>query len=124
LCEVNNKDIFEIKNALSELTKDFAVMSNNIERQSEIIDKLTISFERLSIVIERTDENTKKIDALNRRVEEVFSNGTKHCPTNFNRLDTMEKRLEKLNGYLIGVLIAIAMQLLAIFVYLVEKHLV
>jgi len=61
--------IKELDDRLGEMAKSLAVMNNNVNRQAKVIDKLVASFDKLTVFIERTNENDKKISALFKKVD-------------------------------------------------------
>jgi len=117
-----DNDLAEIKESINTITKDIAVMNSNLQRQGEIIEKLTESFTKLAIVIERTDENTKKIDTLFLKIDELYTKGTKNCPVNSQKLEALESKVDKMWNYFVGILISVLLQFIATLVYFVEHH--
>lgn len=124
--EVSDKDFEELKNNVGKLTTNIAVMDNNITRQSKVMDKLVANFERLAIFIEKTNENNKKISILFKKYDEVSANcteGDKNCSVNTNNIKNLQKKVDKIDKFAVGFLIAIAVEFIAVIVFLVEKHL-
>jgi len=133
MCQINDSYIIDMKKTLEKLEKDFAVMNNNIQQQGNVINKLSQSFEKLAILIERTNENTRKIDVLtekidiienecNKKITDMYFKGTKNCPLHQEKLLELEKRFDKIQSHFISALIFLAIQFIAIIVYVVEKH--
>jgi len=114
--------INDLDKRLDELSQSMAVMSNNLEVQGKSIEKLTESFQKLAVFIERTNDNGKKIEAIFKKLDEINEKGTKNCPVNSQRITTCESRVDKLANYAIGALLAVAMQFLAILVFIIEKQ--
>jgi len=121
-------NIHELDNRIDKLQTSVEIMMRDIKKQGEAIEKLIEHSRNLTIYIERTNENDKKITALFKKFDTIYMEGTKHCPVNMQRITEVEhriertnKRLDDLNKWLVGALITIALQFLYIIVHVVEK---
>ena len=118
------RDIKEIKEVVQTLQTDIALVNSQLKHHGDTIEKLSETFTKLTQVIEHTQENKKDIEILFKRIDRIEREGTQQCPVNAQRLISVEKRIEKLNSYLMGVVMGIAMQIIALIVYLIERHII
>ncbi len=123
--------IEEIKEDLTALKTDIAVMNLNISKQGEVLDKLSEAFAKLSIFVEKTNENDKKISALFSKLDNIYNNGTKNCPVQQKAIKYLEddiiktnKRIDEIQKALISVVIAIVLQFVGLIIYLIERHII
>jgi len=116
-------DIKSLDKRIDGITENLITLNEQFKTQNTIIGKLETSLERLTIFIERTKENDKKIETLFKKLDNIYSNGTKNCPMNRQKIEDIEKRLDALNRYLIGLAITLITMFLGIMVHLIDKHL-
>ena len=121
--------IKELDARIGKMSESLAVMNSNVSRQGEVIDKLVSNFERLTIFIEKTNENNKKIDVLFKKYDFVYEKGTKNCLVHKEKMNNLEddiatinNRIDNLQKILLGVGIGVAMQFLGLLVYLIKMH--
>jgi len=116
-------DLKSLDKRIDGITENLITLNEQFKTQNTIIGKLEASLERLTVYIERTKENDRKIDTLFKKLDNIYANGTKNCPMNRQKIDDIEKRLDALNRYLIGLAITLITMFLGILVHLIDKHL-
>ena len=114
--------IEELDRKIDQLNLNVAQLNTKIDIQEKSMVKLMEGLDKLTTYIEKTNENNKKIDTLFKMIDRINTNGTKNCPLNINRIDKVEKRLDRLEGFIIYIMIAILLQFLGVIVHLVDKH--
>ncbi len=119
---MEERKIEELDQKIDRLTLNVTQLTTKIDIQEKSMVKLMEGLDKLTTYIEKTNENNKKIDTLFKMVDRINTNGTKNCPLNINRIDKVEKRLDRLEGFIIYIIIAILLQFLGIVIHLVDKH--
>ena len=119
---MEERKIEELDQKIDRLTLNVTQLTTKIDIQEKSMVKLMEGLDKLTTYIEKTNENNKKIDTLFKMVDRINTNGTKNCPLNINRIDKVEKRLDRLEGFIIYIIIAILLQFLGIVTHLVDKH--
>ncbi len=114
--------IEELDKKIDTLNLNVAQLTTKIEIQEKTMVKLMEGLDKLTTYIEKTNENNKKIDTLFRMIDRINSNGTKHCPVNIERINKLEKQMQQLNAYFMGILIAVVLQFLGIIVHFIDKN--
>jgi len=74
------------------------------------------------VYIERTNENDKKIEKLEKMCQNIYNNGTKNCPVNSQRLDILEKRMATTNKYIFGMVVFVITEFIYLLVFLATHH--
>ena len=114
--------IEELDKKIDQLNLNVAQLTTKIDIQEKSMVKLMEGLDKLTTYIEKTNENNKKIDTLFRMVDRINNNGTKNCPVNVERINKLEKQMERLNNWLITVIIAVILQFLGIVVHFIDKN--
>ena len=114
--------IEELDKKIDTLNLNVAQLTTKIEIQEKSMVRLMEGLDKLTTYIEKTNENNKKIDTLFRMIDRINSNGTKNCPVNIERINKLEKQMQQLNAYFIGILIAVVLQFLGIIVHFIDKN--
>ena len=112
----------ELDKKIDNLNINVAKLNTKIAEQDKTMGKLMEGLDKLTTYIEKTNENNKKIDTLFRMIDRINANGTKHCPVNVERINKLEKQMERLNNWIITVVIAVILQFLGIIVHFVDKN--
>ncbi len=118
----DDKDYQELLKRISNVDTNIGQLKFEMASYKEDMTAVKDGMEKLVIYIERTRANDDKIKVLFHKVNEIEEHGTKNCPVNINRLDRLEKRLDKLDKYLITAILAVVAQLFMLIVHLLDKH--
>ena len=118
----DDKDYQELLNRISTIDTNIGKLQFEMGSYKEDMAYVKDGMEKLVVYIERTRANDDKIKVLFHKVNEIEEHGTKNCPVNINRLDRLEKRLDKLDKYLITAILAVVAQLFILIVHLLDKH--
>jgi len=125
---MENLKIDELDAKLDKLNINVAQLTTKIDMQENSMTKMMEGLNKLTTYIERTNENDKKINTLFKKLDNINDNGTKNCPVNIQRIDTLNKklaetnkRIDNLDRWLIGGLITLAFQFLFIIIHFLDK---
>lgn len=119
---MDDKKIDELDRKIDNINISLGKITTKIDIQEKTMLKLTESMGKLTTYIEKTNENDKKIETLFMKLDRINELGTKNCPVNIQRLKSLEKRISRIENYLIYVVLAVILQFLGIFVHMIDKH--
>lgn len=119
---MDDKKIDELDRKIDNINVSLGKITTKIDIQEKTMLKLTESMGKLTTYIEKTNENDKKIETLFMKLDRINELGTKNCPVNIQRLKALEKRVNRIESYLIYVALAVILQFLGIFVHMLDKH--
>ena len=124
MCNIvkSEKDFRELLSRISDIDTNIGKLQYEMGSYKEDMASVKDGMEKLIIYIERTRANDDKIKVLFHKVNEIEDNGTKHCPVNISRIDRLEKRLDKLDKYLITAILAVVAQLFILIIHLIDKN--
>lgn len=114
--------IEELDQKIDKLNIAVTQLNTKIDIQEKSMVKLMEGLDKLTTYIEKTNENNKKIDTLFKMIDRINTNGTKHCPVNIDRINKLEAQMQRLNNWLIGIMIAVMLQFLGVIVHMIDKH--
>ena len=121
--------IDELDKKIDELTKNVAVISTTMKEQGKNINKMegTLSkvvdvIQNVAVYIERTNENDKKIEKIDKFCQNVYNTGTKSCPVNTQRIDMLEKKMAMTNKYIFGMVVFVVTEFVYLLIFLAIHH--
>ena len=118
----DDKDYQELLKRISTIDTNIGKLQYEMSGYKDDMTSVKDGMEKLVVYIERTRANDDKIKVLFHKVNEIEDNGTKNCPVNISRIDRLEKRLDKLDKYLITAILAIVTQVFILIVHLLDKY--
>ena len=118
----DDKDYQELLKRISDVDTNIGKLQYEMSGYKDDMTSVKDNMEKLVIYIERTRANDDKIKVLFSKVNKIENEGTKNCPVNINRLDRLEKRLDKLDKYLITAILAVVAQLFMLIVHFIDKR--
>jgi len=121
--------IDELDKKIDELAKNVAIISTSMKEQRKDInrmegtlDKVVNVIQEVAVYIERTNENDKKIEKLEKMYQNIYNNGTKNCPINAQRLDILEKRMAMTNKYIFGMVVFVVTEFIYLLIFIALHH--
>ena len=123
MCNIakSEKDFRELLNRISDIDNNITKLNLEMGSYKEDMNSVKDSMDKLIVYIERTKANDDKIKVLFHKLNDIEDNGTKKCPVNINRLSTLEKRLDKLDKYLISAVLMVLLQMFILIAHLLDK---
>ena len=118
----DDKDYQELLKRISDIDTNIGKLQYEMSGYKDDMTSVKDNMDKLVIYIERTRANDDKIKVLFHKVNEIEEHGTKNCPVNISRLDRLEKRLDKLDKYLITAILAVVAQLFMLIIHFIDKR--
>ena len=124
MCNIakSEKDFRELLSRISDIDTNIGKLQYEMSGYKDDMASVKDGMDKLVVYIERTRANDDKIKVLFHKINEIEDNGTKKCPVNINRLSTLEKRLDRLDKYLITAILAVVAQLFILIIHLIDKN--
>jgi len=99
----SSKKLDDLVESVNSLDTKVAIMSNIQERQLKTMDGLSKAFSKLTLFVEKTNNNTNMIDALFKKYDKIENEGVKHCPIMDEKHRTLENRLDNTQKIMLGI---------------------
>ncbi len=107
-----------LESKIDDLVRQVTALNENVAIQKESINKLTESFDKIAVIIERLNTNSADIEKLEREIEKVKELGVSKCEVNYNKIIELEKKTDTMCKWLTTLIITF----LTIFIgYVIER---